>query len=41
VRRRVLPGKFSRGFDSPMFADANVMAETFNEDWSDHIEWKL
>lgn len=29
MRRRQLPGSFSRGFDSAMFAECNVTAETF------------
>ena len=29
MRRRQLPGSFSRGFDSAMFAESNVTAETF------------
>jgi 3-mercaptopyruvate sulfurtransferase SseA len=29
MRRRRLPGAFSRGFDNPMFADSNVVAEEF------------
>ena len=30
MRRRQLPGSFSRGFDSAMFAESNVTAETFS-----------
>ncbi|EEH56873.1 uncharacterized protein MICPUCDRAFT_68025 [Micromonas pusilla CCMP1545] len=41
MRRRNLPGSFSRGFDSPMFADSNVTGEVFNVEWKDATEWAV
>jgi len=42
LRRRNLPGKFSRGFDSPMFVDSNVVAESFGgDDWRDDVQWMV
>ena len=41
MRRRNLPGSFSRGFDSPMFADSNVTGEVFNVEWKDATEWTV
>mmetsp|Transcript_2817 Transcript_2817/g.6073 ORF Transcript_2817/g.6073 Transcript_2817/m.6073 type:complete len:86 (+) Transcript_2817:627-884(+) len=38
MRRRQLPGSFSRGFDNPMFADSNVVAEDFGAS-SDDTVW--
>ena len=38
MRRRQLPGSFSRGFDNPMFADSNVVAEEFGAS-SDDTVW--
>ena len=38
TRRRQLPGSFSRGFDNPMFADSNVVAEEFGAS-SDDTVW--
>ena len=37
MRRRQLPGSFSRGFDSPMFADSNVVAESFGVSGDDTV----
>jgi hypothetical protein len=40
MRRRQLPGTFSRGFDSAMFAESNVTAETFGAS-GDDTHWVL
>lgn len=40
MRRRQLPGSFSRGFDSAMFAESNVVAETFGAAGDDTV-WVL
>ena len=40
MRRRQLPGTFSRGFDSAMFAESNVTAETFGAACDD-TDWVL
>jgi len=37
MRRRRLPGSFSRGFDNPMFADSNVVAEEFGASADDTV----
>jgi len=37
TRRRQLPGSFSRGFDNPMFADSNVVAEEFGASSDDTV----
>ena len=38
TRRLRLTGSFSRGFDNPMFADSNVVAEEFGAS-SDDTVW--
>ena len=37
MRRRQLAGSFSRGFDNPMFADSNVVAESFGASGDDTV----
>lgn len=37
MRRRQLPGAFSRGFDSAMFAESNVVAEQFGASADDTV----
>jgi len=39
MRRRQLPGTFSRGFDNAMFAESNVVAESFGASGDQPTAW--